>query len=368
VSRFFFPRTGRVLLALLCSVACVSCSSGAAARDGEDYGPVGSFRLTERSGRTVTQDDLLGQVWIASFQFTRCTGPCPQVSLTMQRLQRELAKRPNVRLVTFTVDPERDTPEELTRYAQHYQADRERWWFLTGKEEEIYSLLRQGFHLHAAQRTGSARTPGNEVEHLPKLAVVDRHGHVRGYYDGLVSTDPSYSDDPEADFELDLKKLRRQVDHLLLPDPVWHLPADFPRFNAQLNALCTIVIITGYLAIRNRRVWLHASCMIFALLVSALFLTSYLYFHIVIKGGRPTYFSDQAIGAPRSLEYLYLAILGSHTLLAILAAPLALFTAYQGLRGRIQRHVRIARWTLPIWLYVSVTGVVVYWMLYKLYP
>jgi protein SCO1/2/putative membrane protein len=368
VFRFFFHRTGRVLLALACSVVCASWSSGAPSPAGDDIGPVGSFQLTERSGRTVTQDDLLGQVWIASFQFTRCTGTCPQISATMQRLQRELANRPNVRLVTFTVDPERDTPDELTRYAHRYEADPERWWFLTGKEEDIYRLLRHGFHLHAAQRTGSDRTQGNEVAHDSKLVVVDRHGHVRGYYEGLVVRHPDYPGDPDADFELGLKKLRRQVDHLLLPDPVWYLPADFPRFNAQLNTLCTLLIICGYLAIRLRWIRLHATCMISAILVSALFLTSYLYFHIVIKGGRPTRFSDQAIGAPQSIEYLYLAILGSHTILAIAAAPLALFTAWQGLWGNILRHVRIARWTLPIWLYVSVTGVVVYWMLYQLYP
>jgi protein SCO1/2/putative membrane protein len=368
VFRFFFSPAGRVLLGLLCSIACVSCSSAGRPADGDVYGSVGSFRLTERSGRTVTQDDLLGQVWIASFQFVRCSGPCPQISQTMQRLQHELANRPNVRLVTFTVDPEHDTPDELTRYAEHFGADPERWWFLTGKEEDIYRLLREGFRVHAAQRTGSDRTPGREVEHTQKLVVVDRHGRIRGYYDGLISTDPNYPDDPKADFELGLKKLRRQVDHLLLPDPVWYLPPDFPRFNAGLNTLCTLLLIFGYLAIRTRQVRLHATCMVSALLVSALFLASYLYFHIVIKGGRPTRFSDQAIGAPQALEYLYLTILGTHTLLAIVATPLALFTAYQGLWGNIRRHVRVARWTLPIWLYVSVTGVVVYWMLYQLYP
>jgi uncharacterized membrane protein YozB (DUF420 family) len=80
-----------------------------------------------------------------------------------------------------------------------------------------------------------------------------------------------------------------------------------------------------------------------------------------------TRFEDQAPGAPGWVRPLYLAILLSHTVLAAVVAPMALFTAYQGLRGRLDSHVRIARWTLPIWLYVSVTGVVVYWMLYRLY-
>jgi len=86
-----------------------------------------------------------------------------------------------------------------------------------------------------------------------------------------------------------------------------------------------------------------------------------------VKAGQPTYFSDRAPDAPRWVAWLYKAILSTHTVAAIVAAPLALFTAWQGLRGKLKRHVRVARWALPIWLYVSVTGVVVYWMLYRLY-
>ena len=108
--------------------------------------------------------------------------------------------------------------------------------------------------------------------------------------------------------------------------------------------------------------------MLSALAISAVFLASYLYFHLVVRGGEPTYFKDRAPDAPDWLRHLYAAILLSHTALAIIVAPLALFTAYQGLRDRLVRHVRIARWTLPLWLYVSLTGVVVYWMLYRLYP
>src|SRR5436305_12953744 len=77
--------------------------------------PVGSFSLTERSGKTVTDADLKGKVWVASFVFTRCTGPCPQVTATIARLQRELPDRPDLRLVTFTVDPGRDAPMDLRR-------------------------------------------------------------------------------------------------------------------------------------------------------------------------------------------------------------------------------------------------------------
>src|SRR5437763_6353414 len=91
--------------------------------------PVGRFALTERSGKAVTDADLRGKVWVASFVFTRCTGPCPQVTATVARLQSQLPKDPGLRLVTFTVDPTRDDPAELKRHAEHFKADPDRWRF-----------------------------------------------------------------------------------------------------------------------------------------------------------------------------------------------------------------------------------------------
>jgi putative membrane protein len=147
-----------------------------------------------------------------------------------------------------------------------------------------------------------------------------------------------------------------------------YLPKDFPAFNATLNAASAVLVLLGYLAIRKRLVRLHISCMLTAIGVSAVFLAAYLFYHLVVKEGRPTEFSDQAPYAPPWVGFLYLAILGTHTVLAVFTAPLVLFTAFQGWRGRLVRHVKVAKWTLPIWLYVSITGVVVYWMLYRLYP
>ena len=139
---------------------------------------------------------------------------------------------------------------------------------------------------------------------------------------------------------------------------------DFPQFNASLNTLCAILLVVGYLAIRARQVKLHRNCMLSALAVSALFLASYLYYHLAIKHGQPTPFPESA---PSEVRFAYFTILISHTILAIVVAPLALWTAWLGYRNRLIRHVWLARWTLPIWLYVSVTGVVVYLMLYRLY-
>jgi uncharacterized membrane protein YozB (DUF420 family) len=141
-----------------------------------------------------------------------------------------------------------------------------------------------------------------------------------------------------------------------------------PEWNTTLNGVGGILVVIGYLAIKRRLVALHKMCMLTALVVFALFLASYGYFHFAIKHGEPTAFATKNPSAPRAVGYLYYALLTSHTLLAIVVTPLALVTAYRGIRDRLKEHVRLARWTLPIWLYVSVTGVVVYWMLYRLYP
>jgi uncharacterized membrane protein YozB (DUF420 family) len=142
---------------------------------------------------------------------------------------------------------------------------------------------------------------------------------------------------------------------------------DLPALNAFLNATSAVLLVLGYVAIRRRQVTVHKTCMLTAVAVSAVFLASYLTYHFAVRHGQPTSFAERWPQSPDWVRYVYYAVLASHTLLAVPAAPLALASAYLGLRGRYPRHVRLARWTLPIWLYVSVTGVVVYGMLYRLY-
>jgi uncharacterized membrane protein YozB (DUF420 family) len=139
--------------------------------------------------------------------------------------------------------------------------------------------------------------------------------------------------------------------------------ADLPAVNAALNTASALLVIVGYLSIKQKRVGLHKVCMLTAVALSTLFLASYLYYHFVVRHGQPTAFTGAGGAA-----FLYYAILLSHTILAIVAAPLVLVTAFLGITGVLRWHVRLARCTLPIWLYVSVTGVVVYLMLYHLYP
>ena len=169
--------------------------------------PLEDFTLTERSGKKVSKSDFSGKVWIASFVFTRCTSGCPQITATMARLQADFADQPDVRLVTFTVDPERDDPAELRKYAEHFQADRDRWLFLTGQEKEIHRLLQESFKV-TAMRNEKGK-PGDEFTHDSKLVVIDRHGNVRGYFGGMVGATGA-----EA-LEADLKNLKNLVNLLI---------------------------------------------------------------------------------------------------------------------------------------------------------
>lgn len=152
-----------------------------------DFGPVPEFSLTERSGKTVSLADLRGKVWIADFIYTSCTDTCPLQTAEMARLQERWGKNDGLKLVSFSVDPERDTPQALGSYAEHFKADAERWLFLTGDGEQIGRLVQDGFHLSATPALKTAA--GNEVIlHSPRFVLIDRKAQIRGYYD---SRDPA---------------------------------------------------------------------------------------------------------------------------------------------------------------------------------
>lgn len=146
--------------------------------------PLPDFAFTERSGRVVQRADLLGHVWIADLIFTSCAGPCPVMSAHMRTLQHDLAKIAPLRLVSFSVDPARDTPEVLRAYADRYEADRERWLFLTGPMEAVFDLAIDGFKITVEQ----ARQEG-QIIHDTRFILVDPRGDIRGYYDSASADD-----------------------------------------------------------------------------------------------------------------------------------------------------------------------------------
>jgi uncharacterized membrane protein YozB (DUF420 family) len=143
-------------------------------------------------------------------------------------------------------------------------------------------------------------------------------------------------------------------------------PLDLPPINATLNGLSAVFLSWGLYFIRRQRPVAHRNCMIAAFITSTFFLICYITYHTYLarflhRG--PTVFHDPAWFRP-----IYLAILGSHTILAILIVPLVLVTLNRGLRNRFEAHKRIAKWTWPLWMYVSVTGVLIYFLLYLIFP
>ena len=136
--------------------------------------------------------------------------------------------------------------------------------------------------------------------------------------------------------------------------------AAFPAINATLNGTSGVLLLIGHSFIKRGRIAAHRACMIAAVVASSLFLISYLYYHAHVGS---IHFAGRGWSRP-----VYFSILISHTILAATIVPLVIITLIWALRGKFDKHRAIARWTYPIWLYVSVTGVVIYLMLYKLFP
>ena len=143
-------------------------------------GMVPVFQLTDQNGQSFGTEQLRGKIWIADFIYTACPGPCPMISSRMSETQKPL-RDTDVELVSFTVDPQHDTPDVLGDYANRLNAQPPRWKFLTGDKNTIYRLARDGFKL--------ATLDGGEAGpvHSTRLVLVDRKGVIRGYYDATTA-------------------------------------------------------------------------------------------------------------------------------------------------------------------------------------
>jgi protein SCO1/2/putative membrane protein len=355
-----------VLASALLAAATLRYSSppAQAAQDLGDLGQrLGPFQLLERSGRIITELDLADRVCIVSFIFTRCQLSCPRITSVMKSLEGR-PEGSSVLLVSISVDPDHDTPQVLTEYARGYGADPERWWFLTGPRPVIYDLIGRRFLLSVMENPAADPDgKGEAIAHSDRLALVDR-GQVVGLFD---------SGDPRALDALVASARRRAT-------PAW--VRGLPPVNASLNALCAVLLVLGWSFIRGSttpqfedlpggpagpakpllaqfRVKAHIACMVLAVLTSAAFLGCYLVYHYH-AGSRPFRGEGPA-------RLLYFTVLLSHTVLATFGVvPLVCLTLLWAVRRDFQRHRSIASTLIPIWLYVSVTGVVVYLMLYHL--
>jgi protein SCO1 len=164
------------------------------------YGMVPEFVLVNQDGKNFGSAQLRGKIWIADFIYTTCPGPCPMISSRMSELQKPLEKT-DVHLVSFSVDPAKDTPQVLRGYAEKLQAEPGRWDFLTGLQSTIYNLSRNGFKLAVSDGSEDNGIP----VHSTRMILVDRHGAIRGYYDAV---------EPDA-----VTKLVADTTHLLREQP-----------------------------------------------------------------------------------------------------------------------------------------------------
>jgi protein SCO1/2 len=164
------------------------------------YGTVPEFVLVNQDAQNFGSAQLRGKIWIADFIYTTCPGPCPMLSSRMSELQKPFEKT-DVHLVSFSVDPAKDTPQVLRGYAEKLQAEPGRWDFLTGPPSTIYNLSRNGFKLAVSDGSEEKGIP----VHSTRMILVDRHGAIRGYYDVT---------EPDA-----LTKLVADTTHLLREQP-----------------------------------------------------------------------------------------------------------------------------------------------------
>ena len=291
-------------------------------------------------------------------------------------------KDTDVQLVSITVDPAHDTPEVLSQYADALRADPDRWWFVTGDKADTFRLLHRSFGVPAADNPDGP--PGFQVIHSNNIMHVDAEGKVIGKYNAVIPEEVAMlrrvlledletpakhrfvkpepgiriGEEPVAS---DLATTAPPPDDELQPAeeetreiPAWVMK--LPTVNASLNGAATILLLLGYALIRARKINAHRNTMLAAFLVSMAFLTCYLIYH---------YFHlSKPFEGTGAVRILYFAILISHIILAIPVPALAGLTIYRGLSGQVEKHRRIAKITFPIWLYVSITGVIIYVMLY----
>ena len=223
------------------------------------------FTLTDQTGSTVTLGDLKGRPWVASFIFTHCAMACPKMMGHLAELRQRL-REVDVMFVTITVDPERDTVERLAQYGEVYGVDPENWLLLTGPEQEIYRLIRQGFKVSAWEDTRNDRMAGFEFAHSMKLIHVDANGQIVGQYDSTAEQErrslqrvllghietpdenrpippnaiPDSAPGPTGDEPSDATSPERA--DLEIPGWVTRLPTT----NAMLNGLATVLLIFGF--------------------------------------------------------------------------------------------------------------------------
>jgi Uncharacterized protein SCO1/SenC/PrrC, involved in biogenesis of respiratory and photosynthetic systems len=146
------------------------------------YHTIRNFKLTNQSGQQVSLEDLKGKVLLVDFFFTSCTSICPTLTSNLKKIQEAYVKNDTLlQILSFTVDPVRDSAERLRQYAIKHNINTDTWWLLTGEKKEIYDIARNDFFVSVTQGDGGP----DDFIHTEKLVLIDKNGHIRGYYNGL---------------------------------------------------------------------------------------------------------------------------------------------------------------------------------------
>ncbi len=173
------------------------------------------FSLTTQDGETFTEKDMEGKIVIADFIFTTCPGICPRLSGQLSRVQEKYRNQKDILLLSYTVDPARDTPQKLKEYGESYNADFDQWKFLTGSSDDLFELSKDGYFMYAAPATDP--NAEEEFDHSGKLVLIDKERVIRGYYSGLdtAKVDKLMQDVQVLRLEYpDLKKRQADIEYI----------------------------------------------------------------------------------------------------------------------------------------------------------
>jgi len=145
---------------------------------------IGAFSFKNQNGEIITQSDVDGKVYVAEYFFTTCGSICPIMNQQMQRIQKVYLREPDLKILSFTVNPAIDTVEQMKRYALQHQANDDQWYFLTGKKEDLYGLARKSYFVLKPAEAENLGDAGGDFIHTNNFVLVDRERRIRGYYDG----------------------------------------------------------------------------------------------------------------------------------------------------------------------------------------
>lgn len=149
---------------------------------------IGDFSFLNQNGETITQKNVEGKVYVAEYFFTTCKSICPIMNKQMERIHKVYQREQDFRILSFTVDPDKDTVEQMKRYANEHNANNDQWHFLTGSKTDLYALARKSFFVLKPAEAANLGDAGSDFIHTNNFVLVDRESRIRGYYDGTSTS------------------------------------------------------------------------------------------------------------------------------------------------------------------------------------